>query len=148
MGIVLIGLSVIFQPLLGLLAHVMYDPDRKRVPIFPDMIHQAFGYILILFAAATIFNGLYEYGADNDLFIIAGVWIGLSMVAVVLLIIVEATKVKAMNKETEENDVDTTARNILFFLLGFLILGGLIAVGVFTGYLWNENDTNVITLYN
>lgn len=98
-------------------------------------------------SAACLFVGLSEYGAADRLYAIVGVWVGLCFVITTLLFVIERVKINAMNRQTEK-DVDGSAKNILIFLVGFEVLGGLISIGVFSAYLWKGNDTNVITIYN
>ena len=81
------------------------------------------------------------------MFVIAGVWIGLSIVTTTILFIIERVKINGYNEEREKN-VDGTTKKLMLFLVGFEVIGGLISIGVFAAYLWKGNSTNVITIYN
>ncbi len=72
---------------------------------------------------------------------------GLTFVITTCLFIIEKVKINAYNQQTEK-DADGGAKNLLLFLVGFEVLGGLVSIGVFSAYLWKGNDTNVITIYN
>lgn len=59
------------QPILGKVADYMYDPNRKSVPFFPDILHWILGWALIAFALVTILTGLLEYGNNDGAVVIA-----------------------------------------------------------------------------
>jgi len=47
------------QAFIGPAAHFMYDRNRKRPPIFPDMTHWGIGYLTLLLAAVNICLGIW-----------------------------------------------------------------------------------------
>ncbi|KNC53976.1 uncharacterized protein AMSG_09624 [Thecamonas trahens ATCC 50062] len=65
----IIGLLIVivtfFEPILGELANLMWSPDRKGTPIFPDILHWWFGRFLSLFAMINVYLGMKakEWGA-------------------------------------------------------------------------------------
>jgi len=74
LGLIVI-LGVIVQPLLGFYANWVWNPDRKKVPYFPDMTHWWLGRFLICFAIINMFFGLLLYGATFIWYILLIVWI-------------------------------------------------------------------------
>lgn len=73
-GLIIIGTSV-FQGLVGWLADRKFDPNREKLPIFPDRTHQIIGYSLIALAAINIGLGMNVYGLSSNWFIAYGMWI-------------------------------------------------------------------------
>eukprot|EP01113_Clastostelium_recurvatum_P047305 TRINITY_DN8414_c0_g2_i1.p1 TRINITY_DN8414_c0_g2~~TRINITY_DN8414_c0_g2_i1.p1 ORF type:complete len:728 (-),score=211.40 TRINITY_DN8414_c0_g2_i1:182-2365(-) len=59
-GIIVVGLAIL-QIIGGILSHVLYDPKRSRVPIFPDMAHHWMGRLNYLLALVNVFLGFAEY---------------------------------------------------------------------------------------
>jgi len=61
----IIGLIVfiigVAQPVIGFLADKFFDPNRKAVPIFPDMIHWILGWFSIILGMINIILGLILY---------------------------------------------------------------------------------------
>jgi cytochrome b561 len=146
LGIIVIGLSVI-QPIVGLIAHLQYDPQRESVPII-DRVHQFLGYITLILAVVSLFLGLDIYGAPSRLYVIVGVWIGVSILSLFVLFVVEKTQINATNEEKEKKEVDSGVKNLMYALILLLLLGGLTSVGVFSAYIIKENEQNIITAYN
>lgn len=64
LGTLIVGGGVIAQPFLGWLADKRWQPDRKQVPVFPDIIHWWVGRCCILSALLNCFIGLWILQAD------------------------------------------------------------------------------------
>jgi hypothetical protein len=84
-----LGLSIVIimtiTPFFGMLADFMYDPKRKRVPVFPDMVHCFFGYSTIILAWVNVYLGLHKINADAVWWVLVAVWMGLVAVAFTVL---------------------------------------------------------------
>jgi len=65
-----------FQPVLGILADKMFNPDRTSTPIFPDIIHWTFGWSAYLLGYANIILGMRLYGSTPGLVTAFGVCSG------------------------------------------------------------------------
>mmetsp|Transcript_6087 Transcript_6087/g.8496 ORF Transcript_6087/g.8496 Transcript_6087/m.8496 type:complete len:582 (+) Transcript_6087:109-1854(+) len=67
----IIGLVVtilgILQPILGVVADKMFDPNREKTPIFPDKIHWLFGWSSLILGLVNVFLGLVAYGSGTGL---------------------------------------------------------------------------------
>jgi len=70
-----IGLAALIaawlSPILGLMSHVMWDPDRKKVPVFPDMVHWYIARLAILLGFTAIFLGILRLGIDTLAYVFA-----------------------------------------------------------------------------
>jgi len=64
--VVILGIS---QPVIGTVADKWFNPDRKRIPAFPDISHWVIGWVTICIALANIQIGLDAYGNATGLFI-------------------------------------------------------------------------------
>ena len=57
-----IGLAVLIasllQPVLGVLADRMFDPNRERTPFFPDILHWIVGYGIVLLSLFECYLGM------------------------------------------------------------------------------------------
>ncbi|KAJ3104220.1 hypothetical protein HDU96_009000 [Phlyctochytrium bullatum] len=79
-GIVLV-VGVVFQVLYGFVIHFLYDPHRKRVPIW-DKLHWWLGRALFILALTNLYLGLAEYNtrvvqsqrAGTGYFVVMTVW--------------------------------------------------------------------------
>jgi hypothetical protein len=49
------------QPFMGLLADRLFDPKRKKVPVFPDQVHWWIGRVVMVLAVVTIFLGINQF---------------------------------------------------------------------------------------
>lgn len=68
------------QPFIGLLADRLFDPKRKKVPVFPDQVHWWVGRIAMLLAAVTIFLGINQFIPNViPAFVFYGAYIGLCL---------------------------------------------------------------------
>jgi hypothetical protein len=65
-----------FQPILGIMADKMFNPDRTSTPIFPDIIHWIFGWSAYLLGYVNIILGMRLYGSTEGLVIAFGVCSG------------------------------------------------------------------------
>lgn len=59
-GLIMVIITI-GQIALGFYSNHVYNPHRKKVPIFPDRVHGAFGLAVMLFAFVTIFLGFQFY---------------------------------------------------------------------------------------
>jgi hypothetical protein len=48
------------SPFLGLISHLMWDPNRSSIPIFPDQTHWYVGRLALLAGFAAIYLGIYR----------------------------------------------------------------------------------------
>jgi Eukaryotic cytochrome b561 len=100
MGLVVICLAVL-QPVLGVWADKVYDPNRHAAPLFPDGFHALFGWLLYVGSQVTIVLGLILFLGSKYMqspwFIAAAVWIGL--VFVVLLVVTGKNEVERARKK-------------------------------------------------
>jgi hypothetical protein len=77
-----LGLTIIIlvtiTPFLGMLADMLWKPDRKGRPLFPDYTHWLFGYVTVLLAWINVYLGLKKIG-DTDAWVwaLVSVWMGL-----------------------------------------------------------------------
>ncbi len=76
-----------------MLADMMFKPDRKRRPIFPDYTHWLFGYAVIILAWITIYLGLDKIG-DTAAWVwtLVSVWMGLVVLTYLILTILRLMK--------------------------------------------------------
>lgn len=76
-----IGLTIVITALvqvaLGVYSVSSYDPDRKKVPIFPDMMHRFLGRSLFLLAIINVYFGIDRLGLAPPFRTAYFVWIGL-----------------------------------------------------------------------
>ena len=86
MGVTTLALTAC-TPVLGVLADLFWNPDRKKIPIFPDKLHWVFGYSCLLLAAVTLFTGLKIFRASELIFGLCGAWLGLIVIAFVFMMV-------------------------------------------------------------
>jgi len=84
-------IAIFVQMLLGIVSHFMFNPDRKRPPIFPDLTHWFFGYAILVLSFVTIYFGLYEIQASRTIYILLSVWLGFIVVLGLVLTILRIT---------------------------------------------------------
>jgi hypothetical protein len=80
--VIIVGLS---QPFLGWYSDAVYDPLRKKVPVFPDMLHWWIGRLVIVVALCNILLGLVILQPGASWFVAYTVWLFLFLVLLVLL---------------------------------------------------------------
>jgi len=68
--IVIIGVA---QPIIGIIADKLFNPDRTRTPIFPDITHWILGWSSYLLAFVNIIFGMQLYGSTNALIAAFGI---------------------------------------------------------------------------
>jgi len=96
-----LGLSIVIiallNPLLGILADVMYKPERKNTPIFPDIIHWIIGHFLILGSYVVVWLGLDVYGTTSKVcYILLCIWLAIYLAIFIVL------QYKGWNKTNHE----------------------------------------------
>ncbi|KAN0030254.1 hypothetical protein ACTA71_010015 [Dictyostelium dimigraforme] len=79
--IILMGLVVIG----GVMSHLMWKPDRKKTPIFPDIIHAFMARLTYLVALVSIWTGLNTFGIPKEFSIVLGLVISLFFGLVIFL---------------------------------------------------------------
>jgi len=65
-GISVLGLGIL-SPAIGLASHLVFNPQRESIPIWPDQIHWWIGRLTVVGSYVTIFLGLRQYGVPSDL---------------------------------------------------------------------------------
>jgi DOMON domain/Eukaryotic cytochrome b561 len=86
-GLITVILSVA-QPVIGVLADRMFDPDREKAPIFPDIVHQHLGHLLILLSVVLAALGIVAL-ETYVLFVVWGIWLVVVIAAYIGLVIRE-----------------------------------------------------------
>ncbi|EGG13698.1 cytochrome b561 / ferric reductase transmembrane domain-containing protein [Cavenderia fasciculata] len=69
----LMMLSVLF----GALSHFLWDPLRKKIPLFPDIMHWIGGRLVVLCGIVTIILGMVLYPVPQALIVVFGITVGL-----------------------------------------------------------------------
>jgi len=90
-----LGLSTVVMiffvvPILGLIAHILRDPNRKRALIFPNMTHYWLGRLTLLLGYVTILFGMDLIGLPNSIQHAFGLLWGVYMV---ISVVAEAFKI-------------------------------------------------------
>lgn len=60
------------QNFIGAYSHFVYNPNRKKVPVFPDRIHGIFGLATLMFGFITIFLGFDFYNVNLGAWLLGG----------------------------------------------------------------------------
>lgn len=60
-GLSTLSLAAI-SPILGTIAHFLYNPSRTEIPIWPDIVHWWFGRLTVILSFVTIILGMRLYG--------------------------------------------------------------------------------------
>jgi hypothetical protein len=155
LGVQVIGVHQLFglfvfiftelQPFVGLLADRLYDPGRKKVPVFPDQIHWWIGRITMLLAAVTIFLGINQYIPNVIIaFVLYGAYLGLCLAILIASEVqvgqVHETDVFEMttdNQKPKLDDKNEKAKkaakkakiNYIVFIVGsVVIIGALLGI--------------------
>ncbi|GAM16901.1 hypothetical protein SAMD00019534_000760, partial [Acytostelium subglobosum LB1] len=58
--------------IMGSTSHLMYDPNRTKTPLFPDIIHHFGGRITQIFGFVTIILGMLLYGVPQGIIVVFG----------------------------------------------------------------------------
>jgi len=82
-GIIAIFFTCV-QPLLGWLADKFWNPERKKVPVFPDKLHWYIGELAILVSTAAVITGMLLFNIPTLWIIIYSVWIGVLCIAYII----------------------------------------------------------------
>merc|ERR1712000_607436 len=83
-GLITIGLALA-TPLLGTIAHFMWNATRAKIPIFPDQTHWWFGRATVVLSWVTIFLGMDLLGVPTQLFVAFAWVLGAYLIAYVWL---------------------------------------------------------------
>jgi len=75
----------LFNPIVGILADIMFKPDRKYTPIFPDILHRAIGYILIVTSFVVVYLGLDLIVANKGFYAGVSIWLALYVITLCVL---------------------------------------------------------------
>jgi hypothetical protein len=70
-GVIVILMGAIAQPILGKLADYWWSADRKVTPVFPDKLHMMNGRIMMMLAIINIALGIYIFDTNTTSWIIA-----------------------------------------------------------------------------
>ncbi|EGC40224.1 hypothetical protein DICPUDRAFT_91073 [Dictyostelium purpureum] len=76
---------MVFSVTLGIVSHYMWDETRKKVPIFPDIVHHWISRLTFLLGLVSIWTGFHTYGASKVYSIILGFVVTLFVSLVVFL---------------------------------------------------------------
>ncbi|KAK5575500.1 hypothetical protein RB653_006633 [Dictyostelium firmibasis] len=69
----------------GVMSHLMWKPDRKKTPIFPDIIHAFLARFTYLLALVSIWSGLNTFSIPKEFSIVLGLVISLFFGLVIFL---------------------------------------------------------------
>lgn len=89
------------QPILGTLADRLFDPNRERAPVFPDMIHWILGWLTLLIGLINIAFGLQYYGAIEPVQI--AYWVIGSLMVLFLVVFAIVSKVTGFPAPPDHN---------------------------------------------
>jgi len=82
-------------PLIGLCAHIMWDPDRSHAPVFPDKVHWYNGLLAILVGFAAIYLGCFRMGVIP----LAYVFVVLVVIYVLVFMSIELARTQKSDEE-------------------------------------------------
>eukprot|EP01098_Paradermamoeba_levis_P008219 TRINITY_DN3408_c0_g1_i1.p1 TRINITY_DN3408_c0_g1~~TRINITY_DN3408_c0_g1_i1.p1 ORF type:complete len:550 (-),score=155.41 TRINITY_DN3408_c0_g1_i1:90-1739(-) len=85
-----LGLAVfilaMIQPFIGVLADFMFDADRTKTPIFPDMVHWIIGWSTLILAFTNFWLGIDIYDAAKVFWILWGIHFGIFTVGLIIAV--------------------------------------------------------------
>eukprot|EP01132_Coremiostelium_polycephalum_P011939 gene11939-14612_t len=84
MGFITICLAVVAYGL-GVTSHLMWNPNRRKIPFFPDITHWLNGRLVIIFSVAPIVSGMVLHQVPNALIITYGGLMGFYTIVVIWL---------------------------------------------------------------